>query len=116
MFNVQQTITDLEATIAHLRGVGWVQGKNFNSKGDCCCWGAMIYAVSGRHIASAEESLDRTADMGRAFKRVMGEDVVTYNDTDGRTKEQVIAALEDTLAKLKADPSVLTARKDDHNA
>lgn len=116
MFNVPQTIEDLQATIKHLNNTGWVQGKNFNSKGDCCCWGAMIYAVSGRRVATVEESIDRTADMGRAFKRVIGEDVVSYNDRDGRTKADVIQALEETLAKLTADPSILTARKDDHHA
>lgn len=112
MFNVQQTIVDLEATIDHLNQTGWVQGKNFSGRGDCCCWGAMIYAVSGRRIATAEESIDRTADMGRAFKRVIGTDVVTFNDTEGRTKAQVLKALRDTLDRLKADPSVLTGKKE----
>lgn len=115
MFNVQQTTVDLQAAIDHLRQVSWLQGRNFDRAGNCCAWGAMIYVTSG-HDGDSGESIDRCADMGRTFKRAMGDDVVTYNDADGRTKEQVIAALEETLAKLKADPSILTARKEDHDA
>lgn len=115
MFNVQQTTKDLQAAIDHLHQVGWVQGRNFDRVGNCCAWGAMIYVTSGGRDA-AMDSIDRCADMGRTFKQAMGVDVVNYNDADGRTKDQVIAALEETLAKLKADPSILTARKGDHHA
>jgi len=115
MFNVQQTILDLTATIEHLRNTPWVQGKNFTSSGACCTWGAMIYVTSGGDV-NCEDSIDRTADMGRAFKRVMGEDVVSYNDTDGRTKAQAIGAVQETLDALRADHSILTGRKDDHHA
>lgn len=116
MFNVQQTIKDLEATIDHLRQADWVQGRNFTSSGACCTWGAMIYVTSGSQIDPIEQSIDRMADMGRAFKQVMDADVVTYNDTEGRTKTQVIEAVQKTLNALRADSSIFTGRKEKADA
>lgn len=115
MFNVQQTIKDLQAAIDHLHQTGWLQGRNFNRTGDCCAWGAMIYVTSSNETDPAE-SMDRCTDMGRAFYRVVGTGVVEYNDVDGRTKADILAILEKVLTELKADHSILTGRKDDHHA
>lgn len=112
MFDVEQTIKDLEATIAYLREHDWIQGRNFDRFGGCCAWGAVLMATDDIGKVIAEHG--RSANVGRAFYRANESmELSQYNDADGRTKEQVIAKLTQTLAALKAKPSVLTAKKED---
>lgn len=112
MFDVQQTIADLEASIAYLREHDWIQGRNFNRHGGCCAWGAVLMATED--IGRVIDDASRSADVARAFYRANESmELAQYNDADGRTKEEVIAKLTETLAKLKANPSVLTAKRED---
>lgn len=111
MFDVQQTIKDLSDAIEHLRESEWLQGRNFNRRGGCDAWGSIMWACS-QDTAVAQQSLDRAANVGRAFYRFIGTDISVYNDTDGRTKHEVVRTLETLLAALKADPSILTAKKE----
>jgi hypothetical protein len=111
MFDVQQTVKDLEASITYLREHGWIQGRNFSRSGDCCAWGAVLMAT--QDVGKVIHDASRSADVARAFYRANESmELAQYNDVPGRTKEQVIAKLTETLAKLKADPSILTAKKD----
>lgn len=112
MFNVQQTCKDLEAAIAHMRNTGWIQGRNFDRAGNCCAWGAVIYVTSQVRGQDLDRQLDRTADVGRAFYRVHHTDIVSFNDSEGRTKDQVVLHMQKALDALKADPSILTAVKE----
>jgi hypothetical protein len=115
MFNVQQTIDDLSKAIDHLRETPWIQGRLFSSSGACCAWGAVVYATASASSRSSahEDNIARSANVGRAFYRAIGTDLVAYNDAEGRTKDQVIRTMETVLSALKADPSILTAKKGD---
>lgn len=115
MFNVQQTIEDLAKAIEHMRDTKWIQGRNFDRWGGCCAWGGVLYACTDKDM-TAQESIDRAANVGRAFYRATGTELTVYNDTPGRTKDQVVRTLETVLAGLRADPSILTARKDNAGA
>ena len=113
MFDVKQTIEDLANSINYLREHGWTQGKNFNLRGDCCAWGAVIASVEGVGAGlnrMAEAQVERTSNVARAFYRFHQVDIVAYNDAEGRTKDQVIRALEATLDALSENPTVLTAK------
>lgn len=111
MFDVNQTIEDLTKTIEHLRQARWIQGRNFDRAGGCCTWGAIMHVTHDSRDLNG--SLERSANVGRAFYRAVNEDIVSYNDAEGRTKDQVVRTLETVLAELKADPSILTAKKED---
>lgn len=114
MFNVQQTIADMEALIAYMRDHKWIQGRNFDRFGGCCAWGGALMVTDDLGKPLLEQG--RSADVNRVFYRVVGSHLMEYNDATGRTKDQVIAKLAESLAALKADPSVLTARKEWTNA
>lgn len=113
MFDVDQTIRDFEATIAYLREHEWIQGRNFNRFGGCCAWGAVLMATDdlGRPMSNQ----DRSPNVARAFYRANGIELTVYNDTPNRTKTEVVTKLTETLAALKAKPSILTADKRDNH-
>lgn len=118
MFNVKQTLKDLESTIDELANRDWLQGRNFDRKGGCCAWGAVMIATHPvkENPVSLSSQIDRGADVARTFYRVHGLDVVSFNDAEGRTKDQVLQALRKALEALKADPAILTAGKGDPHA
>lgn len=101
-----QTIQDLTDAVDYLHTHGWVQGYDFDGKGGCCAFGA-IRGVTGDDNPQfvSELTRERCSNAGRAFYRVMGEDIVTWNDVEGRTKFEVIRALETVANALREDPS-----------
>lgn len=110
MFDVQQTIKDLEDTIAYMREHEWIQGRDFNRAGGCCTWGAVLMATNDITLPNSQQY--RSSNVARVFYRAnAGLEITVYNDMSGRTKEQVIAKLTETVTKLKADSSILTAKK-----
>lgn len=102
MFDVEQTKLDLIATIKYVEDHGWVQGTNWNSRGDSCAFGAMLLAT--RDALKPLCAQERSANVARAFYRVTGSNIITYNDTEGRTKSEVLARLHEVLEVLKSDP------------
>lgn len=128
---VEQTIADLAKAIEILRENPWDQGQDYrNDTGAFCAWGAIRMATGGLVLDSSREygyhsedvvcllgiddtaarerakSLrERSANVGRAFYRVINSDIVTYNDCEGRTKEQMIRAMETVVSTLKENPS-----------
>lgn len=111
-----QVIDDLKATIDVLNTKHWVQGSMFSYNrsivtepitpehiSGCCAFGAMVIATG-----EAEGSLfdrDRSSMTSRAFYRVMGVDITNYNDSPGRTKQQMINALNHVITKIEENPS-----------
>lgn len=103
LINPQQTIKDLRDTADYMREHPWLQGRNFDDLGGCCAFGAMI-KVTGEDRYGIHD-WDRTSNACRAFYRAMSIDLTSYNDTEGRTKNQVIRALETVADTLEKDPS-----------
>lgn len=103
--NPSQTITDLRNAIDYMNTHGWIQGYDFDGKGGCCAFGAIRGVVGDDNPKFvSEQTRDRAANAGRAFYRVMGTDIVTYNDKEGRTLSQVIRAFETVIDALEQDP------------
>lgn len=127
---VDQTIADLAKAIEILRANPWDQGQDYrNDTGAFCAWGAIRMATGGMVLDSNRECgyysedvaclfpkgseeqtralrlRDRSANVGRAFYRIIGADIVNYNDTEDRTKDQMIRAMETVLASLKENPN-----------
>lgn len=106
MINATQTIQDLRNAIDYMRTHGWVQGMDFNiTTGECCAFGAIRAVVGDDGPHCSEQTRDRASNAARAFYRVFGVDITTYNDEAGRTQEQVIRALETVIDTLEKDPS-----------
>lgn len=114
MFNVQQTTADIEALIDYMREHRWIQGRNFDRAGACCAWGGALVVTDDLGKPLLEQG--RSADINRVFYRAVGTHLMEYNDATGRTKDQVITKLQEVLAAFRADPSLLTARKEWTNA
>lgn len=126
MFDAGQAAKDLEGAIAHLKVSNWGQGLDYDIETrEFCAYGAIRVAVGGlvvddqgtpstydyHLVEGTDEGRERAkalsiraSNVGRAFKRVIGEDVVSYNDEPDRTKAEVIATLETVLAYLREDP------------
>lgn len=104
--NPSQTVQDLRNAAQYILTHTWIQGYDFDGKGGCCAHGA-IRGVTGDDNPAfvSEQTRDRVANAGRAFYRVMHEDIVTYNDAQGRTELEVIRALETVADALEKDPS-----------
>lgn len=102
----KQTIQDLVDAVELLKSgmVTWIQGYDFDGKGGRCAFGAIRSAVGDDKPTQSSMTMERASNAGRAFYRVHGEDIVTYNDTDGRTKSQVIRAMETVIDALRKEP------------
>lgn len=101
--NPSQTVQDLRDAADYMREHPWVTHMHFDGQGGCCAFGALI-TVTGDRMDDLYRR-ERSSNAARAFYRVMGTDVATYNDTESRTKEQVIRALETVADALEKDPS-----------
>lgn len=105
--NPEQTIQDLTDAVELLESgtVTWIQGYDSDGKGGRCAFGAIRSVVGDDGINCGDETMERAANAGRAFYRVIGEDLVTYNDKAGRTKDQVVRAIQTVIDTLRKDPS-----------
>jgi hypothetical protein len=77
---------------------GWIQGT-FEKDGACCALGALGNAtgdVAGCYFdeVEAEHVLRRVVPNGR---------IVAFNDTPGRTKEEVLEAFDQAIALASAE-------------
>lgn len=76
----------------HLRKAGWLQGDWGEAEGPRCVGGALSLVTYERADSSA--ACYARCEARNALCRVIGDDdIVTWNNTPGRTKEQVISAL-----------------------
>ena len=76
---------------------GWCQRVNSNIGGEVCAWGAIAIVLEVSpdfHVLTHTEqrALVKLVDYLGGGVRLVGE-IVRWNDTPGRTKEQVVAAL-----------------------
>lgn len=99
-----QTIKDLTDAVDYIKTHGWTQGKDFTPVGKCCAFGA-LRGVTGNDRNADVLNYERVSNASRAFYRIMGVDITTYNDVRGRTEFEVIRALETVADALRQDPS-----------
>lgn len=131
--NPAQTVEDLRNAANLLRDNPWDQGQSYRHDiGAYCAFGAIRAVVGGliidpdqpygyrcadeTHVSlmlcgedsdeyrEAVRLRDRASNASRAFYRVMGVDLVLYNDAEGRTKNSVIEALEKVASTIERDP------------
>lgn len=119
-----QTITDLRNAVAWMNEHPWGQAEDYVPSTGCfCAYGSIRAAVGGLVLrdghyrsydsfASFESTpeevrslRDRSSNCARAFYRIIGTELTIYNDTEGRTKDQVIRALETVISTLEENPS-----------
>lgn len=102
--NPAQTVTDLRKAVEILEAGHWTQGYDFDGHGGMCAFGAIRKAVGDDLPTCSSHTRDRASNAGRAFYRVVGADIVTYNDVEGRTKHQMIRAMEHVAAAIEENP------------
>ncbi len=102
--NPAQTVLDLREAARILSEGHWIQGYDFDGQGGLCAFGAVRRAVGDDLPTCTTQTRDRASNAGRAFYRVIGSDMVTYNDTEGRTKQQMIRAMQTVASALEEDP------------
>lgn len=92
-----------ERAIDEIEKRGWYQGGFEGPGGSVCALGAMKAAMGLRPDALALNSAlnyDQFIAARMAFERVMGENVASWNDTPGRTEDDVLEALRLTSKEL----------------
>lgn len=99
-----QTVVDLREAARLLEQGHWIQGYDFDGHGCMCAFGAVRRAVGDDLASCSTQTRDRASNAGRAFYRVIGADIVTYNDAEGRTKNQMIRAMQTVASALEEDP------------
>lgn len=131
--NPAQTVTDLRKAVEVLNANVWDQGQDYREDTRAfCAFGAVRYAIGGLvldperkcgfrsmdnpslvgvrygvespEVAQALVLRDRASNAARAFYRVIGTEMSQYNDVEGRTKDQMIRALETVASSIEEDP------------
>lgn len=102
--NPAQTVTDLRKAVEILEAGHWTQGYDFDGHGGMCAFGAIRKAVGDDLPTCSSHTRDRASNAGRAFYRIIGADIVTYNDVEGRTKSQMIRAMQTVASAIEEDP------------
>lgn len=131
--NVEQTLADLRAAVEHVKTHPWGQWNDYDTTTGCFCAFGSIRAVIGglvidpeveggiRNLDSVVKAIhvngegtpeylqaksmrDRASNASRAFYRIIGAEITCYNDTEKRTKGQIVTALETVIARLEEDP------------
>lgn len=102
--NPAQTVADLRNAADILAMSEWNQGYDFDGSGAMCAFGAIRRAVGDDLPTCSAQTRDRASNAGRAFYRVIGRDIVTYNDVEGRTKSQMIRAMQTVASSVEEDP------------
>lgn len=88
----EETARDLENAATLLREMGWCQGSMTNGAGCHCAMGALAVICEGEWTPRWDEA--REALYRQFGGRHAIPSLVEWNDTPGRTAEEVISALE----------------------
>ena len=119
--NRAQAASDLRAGAEHIGRVGWIQGRLVDSRQDddlnacpVCALGGLNCAIYGEprgligptmtveEYDALYERRCRAADALGEQIGVPGWDVPDWNDTDGRSKDEVVSAMLAAAAALEA--------------
>ena len=96
-----QTVQDLRHAAEYIMEHTWLQGYNFDGKGGCCAFGAILIVT---HEEDPPSRRERSSNACRAFYRVVGQDITNYNDLPGRTFSEVIRTLQAVADTIEKDP------------
>ena len=127
--NPAQTVEDLRKAADYLAAHPWGQGHDYRDDTKAvCAFGAIRTVIGGLVVdpraeygyrdidipsrypvdsAEATQALrlrTRASNASRAFYRVIGSDITAYNDVEGRTKEQMIRAMQTVASAIEEDP------------
>lgn len=83
-----------------------VSGQTVGTEADCkvCAWGALNVVIGGPPNAVEEDHDYHSVRVAlRYIKRVTGVSTPTFNDTPGRTVEEVLEAFEKAAVAAEAD-------------
>lgn len=98
----------LDGAADALDEIGWGQGNWLNPETGCMCLdGALEYAVTGDARAASDKASDAfmaIAEYMHARRdRFVLSSPVLWNDTPGRTKEEVTALLREVAAHVRSE-------------
>jgi len=102
MFDVKQAEEDLVASIKYLEDHDWLQLRQWDGKGNCCAFGAILLATGDSRVDI--HFRERSSNVCRVWYRVTGKEITGYNDMPGRTKAEVLDKFREVLDALRADP------------
>lgn len=102
---VRQAVHDLKALVKLFDNgyMEWIQSRNFDhpiTPTGCCSYGALMY-VSGERGDDLTEWNSRVTVASCLFHHYTGQDIVNFNDAEGRTKAEVIAKINEVIDKMK---------------
>lgn len=96
----------LRRTAQVLRERGWCQGEFASEYGECCVIGALRVAFGSlptQLCMSGEDYYEARSALIAAVVDGEIDCVADWNDTPGRTKDEVISALESTATRLEGE-------------
>lgn len=99
-----QTAADLRAAAEVLRRDGWTQGAYRGARGSRCASDALCVVTGSTHQAEVGAAYERAMAAALALASATGARAVwLWNDTPGRTADEVIAALLAAADAVEAD-------------
>jgi hypothetical protein len=103
-----ETVELLKAAKVVLNDYGWIQGDTGNRHVGFCALGAVREAATGQDFGIAAMILrpnayDALVDASRSEALVP---VSTFNDTPGRTKDEVLALFDRAIAQVESGESI----------
>lgn len=94
----------IDHAIITLKATGWCQKRSKNEADERCLLGALGSSWNwkeGMDEAATNEALILYEAAKDRVREVVGPNLISWNDTPGRTKDEVVAALEEArLLKL----------------
>lgn len=86
-----------------LQRQGWLQGGYGTVDGPVDLLGACAVACGAKHLGAGSAALDAEQIVVPYLREVIGLHVSPWNDTFGRTLDEVIAAIDRAIALAEAD-------------
>lgn len=101
---MSDTIVNLKKARQLIAERGWIQGAGGDLDRGVCAYSAVYFAKGESYATFAEEiQLARTLPDSN-FSTLSK--IITFNDTEGRTKEEVLKLFDDTIARLEVQEVV----------
>ncbi len=82
--------------------VGWCQGILTNDRGQYCAAGAIRRAVNEGNYQNEGAAVTACVSAVETLEAEVGQTIVDWNDTPGRTSDEVIAAMRYAAERVEA--------------